>query len=135
MIKGKKANEAVDAALDRIITARQSSANGLDRLLFVFPRVRTTWDKEWKDGSPVVAAAVAIARDPSSRVDSVPEPVTYNLNHSIPSRLVLLDSIVDVEYHVSRANMERLLKVGCLVIQSYKRGKKYSVRIPLGLLA
>ena len=135
MIKGKKANEAVDAVLNRIVAARQSNANGLDRLLFAFPRIRTTHGGEWKDGTAVVVAAVAIARDPFVRVESVPEPVTYGQNHTIPSRLVLIDSIVDVEYHVSRANMERLLKVGCLVIQPYKRGKKFSVRVPFSLLA
>ena len=46
-----------------------------------------------------------------------------------------MDSIVDVEYHVSRANMERLLKVGCLVIQPYKNGKKYSIRVPFSIFA
>ena len=124
MIKGEKANRAVVATIDRIDAARRSNADGLGRLPFVFPRVRTTRDGDWKDGTAIMMAAVAIARDPSVRVESVPKPITYDRNHSIPSRLVLIDGVVEVEYHVSRRNMERLLKVGCLVIQPYKGGKK-----------
>lgn len=135
MIKGQRANEAVDAVIGRIITARENSAGGLDRLMFTFPKIRTTPSGEWKEGTAVVVAAIAIARDPSVRVESAPEPVTYGQEHSIPSRLVLIEGVADVEYHVSRANMERLLNVGCLVIQPYKRGKEFSVRIPFGLLA
>ena len=134
MIKGQRANEAVDAVIGRIINARENSAGGLDRLMFTFPKMRTTPSGEWKEGTAVVVAAIAIARDPSVRVESVPEPVSYGQEHSIPSRLVLIDGIADVEYHVSRANVERMLEVGCMVIQPYKRGKRFTIRIPFELL-
>ena len=127
MIKGAEANRAAENALANIRNTRRTH-DGLDRIVFCFPKVKIVGAGEYKDGSALAVSAAAIARNPSTRVDRTVLIKHYGKEHSIPSCIVPLQGIADVEYHVSRQNMERLLKVGCIVFQKYKKG--FGMRIP-----
>ena len=97
-------------------------------MIFCFPKVKKVGDHEYRDGSTFAVPAAAIARDPSKMVNKTVRIAHYGDGHPIPSCFVPLQGIADVEYHVSKQNMERLLKVGCIVFQKYKKG--FGVRIP-----
>ena len=127
MIRGADANRAVEDTIRNIRKMRQAH-DGLDRIIFCFPRVKQVGDSEYKDGVPFAVAAAAIARDPSSRVNGTVRIAHYGEGHPIPSCFVPLQGISDVEYHVSKQNMERLLRVGCIVFQKYKKG--FGMRMP-----
>ena len=129
MKRGQMANAAVDQTISHIETARLSSASYLGRIVFCFPRVLTDFDEDrWADGSPFLAAAASIARNPDNRMNQDVPLRWYDAKHSIPSVIVPLNGIRDVKYHVSRRNIERLLLVGCIVFQKYRKG--FGVRIP-----
>lgn len=130
LIKGSKANSAANAVLRWVTHQRLNDPNYLSRIVFSYPRIKQEGISKWTDGSALLAAATSIARNPESRREHIREPKTYDYEHSIPSIVVWLHGIVDIEYHVSRKNMERLLAVGCIVFQRNKRG--FFVRIPFG---
>ena len=127
MIGGADANRAVEETIRNIRKTRQAD-DGLDRIIFCFPRVKQVGYSEYKDGAVFAVSAAAIARNPSSRVNDTVRIAHYGEGHPIPSCFVPLQGIADVEYHVSRQNMERLLRVGCIVFQKYKR--VFGMRIP-----
>ncbi len=127
MIRGADANRAVEETISNIRKMRKAH-DGLDRIIFCFPKVKKVGDLEYRDGSIFAVSAAAIARDPSKRVNKTVRIAHYGEGHPIPSCFVPLQGIADVEYHVSKQNMERLLKVGCIVFQKYKKG--FGVRIP-----
>ena len=123
-----RANQVVDAVIENISVMRLDDPQQLDRIVFCFPRIRTQGGNHWADSSPFSAAACAIARDPGSAVTQ-PAPIKrIGAGHAIPSVIVRLAGIEAVEHHVSRKNMERLLSVGCVVIQGDRKG--FFVRIP-----
>ena len=128
MITGAEANAAVEFQITWITSQRLNDPTHLERILFAFPRVKLMWSESWQPASPLIAAATGIMRDPGSRREHVREPKTLGIGHPIPSRIVYLSGVTDVEYKVSKHNMERLLNVGCLVIQMVK-GRAH-VRIP-----
>ena len=122
------ASQAVDAVIENITIMRLEDPTKLGRLVFCFPRIRMQGAKHWGPSSLFVAAACAVARDPSSAVTQ-PAPIKrIGPGHPMPSLIVRLAGIEAVEYHVSKKNMERLLFVGCVVIQSDHKG--FFVRIP-----
>ena len=123
-------NEAIEQAIEEITTARKAGPNGLDRIVFCFPRVRLSSDEgTWRPPSVVVASALAIASRPHHAKVQPPPIKYYNSGHPIPSAVVTLSDVTAIEHHVSRANMERLLRVGCAVVRNGGR-KRYEVRIP-----
>ena len=129
MKRGQMANAAVDEAISRISAARLSHPSYLDHIVFAFPRVLTDFaGDKWSGGSVFLAAAATIARNPENRVNKGVPLRWYDEKHSIPSVIIPLNGVRDVEYHVSRRNIERLLSVGCIVFQKYPRG--FGVRIP-----
>lgn len=130
MKMGVSANNAVEAMVSEIEAQRLSHPSYLDRIVFSFPRVMMDESGKWRDGSPFLAAAAVVARNPETRVNKGVDLRYYGVGHKIPSVIVPLEGIEDVEYHVSRSNMEMLLSVGCVVFQRYKKG--FGVRIPLG---
>ena len=123
-----RANQAVDAVIDNITTMRLGDPSRLDRIVFCFPRVRTEWSDNWTDSSPLLAATCAVARNPGTAVKQPPPIKNIGLGHAIPSVIVRLTGVEATEHHVSRKNMERLLSVGCVVIQKDRKG--FFVRIP-----
>ena len=127
MIRGAEANRAVENAIRNTREIRKAH-DGLDRIIFCFPKVRMVGNSEYKDGSALAVSAAVIARDPNTRVDKTTPIAHYGKEHPIPSCFVPLQGIADVEYHVSKQNMERLLRVGCIVFQRYRKG--FGVRIP-----
>lgn len=129
MKKGAIASRAVDITVSNIENLRMNDPNYLDRVTFCFPRVLTNRG-EWADGSVYVATAATVALNPEKRVDKETPLRYYEVGHKIPSVFVPLNGIEDVEYHVSRRNLERLLSVGCLVFTPYRKG--FGVRIPYG---
>lgn len=121
-------NAAVDSAIENIVSRRLNHPDLLDRIVFCFPRVKGDLDDHWRSASPIVAAACAIARAPETAVRQ-PPPIKYlSHGHPVPSAIVRLDGIAEVEYYVSRKNWERLLRCGCAVIQSDSKG--FFTRIP-----
>lgn len=128
--KGPLASKAVDCAICQIMALRLNNPYHLDRIVFCFPRVISEPFNEWQDGSPYLAGVVDIARNPENPVYEDIPIKHYADTHSIPSLIVPVNGIRDVEYHVSRQNMERLLAVGCIVFQPYRKG--FGVRIPRG---
>ena len=129
MKKGQLADTAVDEAISRISAARLSHPSYLDHTVFSFPRVLTNFDEDkWTGGSIFLAAAASVARNPENRMNRGVPLRWYDEKHSIPSVIVPLSGIRDVEYHVSRRNILRLLSVGCIVFQKYRKG--FGVRIP-----
>ena len=129
MIRGSEANQTVEELLRRIKHQRSLSLNNLDRVAFCFPRIQQEGAEGWQYGSAFLAAAAVIARDPDARLSHVRKPKIYGDKYSIPSVVVWLNGIEDVEYHVSRQNMESLLEVGCAVFQHHRR-RGIFVRIP-----
>ena len=127
MIRGVKANWAVENAIRNTRKMRKAHY-GLDRIIFCFPKVKMVGDGEYKDGSAFAISAAVIARNPNKRVDKTTPIAQYGRGHPIPSCFVPLQGITDVEYHVSKQNMNRLLRVGCIVFQQYRKG--FGVRIP-----
>ena len=127
MIRGADANRAVEETIRNIRKMRQTH-DGLDRIISCFPRVKKVGESKYKDGAAFAVSAAAIARNPSTRVNKAVRIAHYGEGHPIPSRFVPLQGIADVEYHVSKQNMECLLKVGCIVFQKHKKG--FGVRIP-----
>ena len=98
--------------------------------MYCFPRVKTVVDGDrWVDGSAFLAAAAAIMREPETRVNKDVPLKWYDGKHSIPSAIIPLEGITDIEYHVSSRNMESLLSVGGIVFQKYLKG--FGVRIPM----
>ena len=130
MKKGTLANLAVDLTVSRIKSWRLNDPSQLTNVTFCFPRVLTDFDDDWTDGSAFLAGAAAIARNPDNSVNKDIPLRHYKVGHKIPSVFVPLNGIRDVEYHVSRMNLERLLSVGCIVFQPYRKG--FGVRIPYG---
>ena len=130
MIKGPLANKAVDIAISQIRTLRLKSPSNLDRIVFCFPRVLRDYYDGWQDGTPLLAGMVDVMRNPENPGYKDIPIKRYDDTHSIPSVIVPLYGIKDVEYHVSRRNLERLLSVGCIVFQPYRKG--FGVRIPSG---
>lgn len=128
MKKGVAASRAVDVAVSEVENLRLNDPSHLDRIVFCFPRVMMDGSDRWGDGSGFMAAAAAIARNPETRINKDVPLRHYKAGHKIPSVVVPLEGIVDVEYHVSRASMVRLLSVGCVVFQRYRKG--FGVRIP-----
>lgn len=128
MIVGTEADVAVDRAIAWVRHQRLNNPITHGRVMVAFPRVKVNRSDDWQDPGAKIAAAVAIMRDPSCRHDRVLEPKDIGVGHPIPSRIVYLNGVTDVEYKVSKHNLERLLKVGCLVIQVSK-GRAF-VRIP-----
>ena len=123
-------NEAIEQVIKEIITARKAGSNGLDRIVFCFPRVRVSSDESmWMPPSIAIAGAVAIASRPEQAKVQPPPVKYYNSGHPIPSSVVTLSDVTAIEHHVSRANMERLLRVGCAVVRN-GGGRRYEVRIP-----
>ena len=102
MIRGGEANRAVRSTLHRIRRQRSLSPDNLGRIAFSFPRIQQEGVEGWRDGSAFLVAAAAIARDPHVRLSHVREPKIYGDKHSIPSVMVWLNGIEDLEYHVSR---------------------------------
>lgn len=129
LIRGERANRAVKSTLNWIKDQRATSPDNFNRVVFSFPRIQQEGVEGLRDGSGLLAAATVIARDPDSRLDHVREPKIYGDEHSIPSVVVWLNGIRDLEYYVSRQNMERLLEVGCAVFQQHRRRGVF-VRIP-----
>lgn len=122
-------NEAVDRVIENVQAMRLAHENHLDRIVFCFPRVKGEFGDHWQDASPYVAAASAVARQPEAATVQ-PPPVKYlPPGHPIPSIIVRLTGIKDIEYYVSRKNWERLLRSGFAVIQQDRDG--FYVRIPL----
>ena len=130
MIRGREANQAVEESIGWIKSQRSGHPNNLDRIVFVFPRVKLQRVEGWQDGTALMMAAAAIARNPDKRRCHVPEPKYYGPEHGIPSYFVWLSGIEDLEYHVSKKNLQRLLEVGCAVFQR-SGSRKVGVRIPL----
>ena len=123
-------NESIEQVIEKIITARKAGPNGLDRIVFCFPRVRVSSDEStWMPPSIAIASAVAIASRPDHAKVQPPPIKYYNSGHPIPSAVVTLSDVTTIEHHVSRANMERLLRVGCAVVRK-AGGRRYEVRIP-----
>ena len=123
-------NEAIEQVIEEIVAARKAGPNGFDRIVFCFPRVRVSSDEStWMPPSIVIGSAVAIASRPEHAKVQPPPIKKYNSRHSIPSAVVTLSDVTDVEYHVSRANMKRLLRVGCAVVRN-GGGRRFEVRIP-----
>jgi len=129
MKQGAVANAAVEETVKHIESMRLNHSTHMSRAVFCFPRVKNR-DGEWMDGAPYVAGAAIVARDPDKRVNKEVPLKYYNEGHSIPSVIIPLEGIQDVEYKVSRNNMESLLSVGCIVFQRYRKG--FGVRIPFG---
>ena len=127
MIRGADASRAVEETIRNIRSMRKVHG-GLDRLIFCFPKVKRVGDSEYKDGTAFAVSAAAIARNPSSRVDDTVRIAHFGEGHPIPSCFVPLQGIADVEHHVSKKNMERLLRIGCIVFQKYEKG--FGMRIP-----
>ena len=109
LIRGSEANQAVEELLRWIKHQRSMSPNNLDRVAFCFPRIQQEGAEGWQGGSVFLAAAVVTARDPDARLSHVCKPKIYGDKHSIPSVVVWLNGIEDIEYYVSRQNLERLL--------------------------
>ena len=122
-------NAAVDAVIENVQALRLNNPNYLDRIVFCFPRIKGDMDDDWTEASPHVAAASAIARHPETAREQPPPVKPISHSHPIPSMIVRLSGIKDVEYHVSRKNWERLLRLGIAVIQRDRNG--FFVRIPL----
>ena len=122
-------NSAVDSVIENVQAMRLNNSNFLDRIVFCFPRVKSDLDDQWADASPHVAAASAIARQPEIAREQPPPVKSISHGHPIPSAIVRLSGITDVEYYVSRKNWERLLRLGIVVIQRDRNG--FFVRIPL----
>ena len=81
--KGALANAAVDAALSQVESLRINNPSHLDRIVFCFPRILSN-DDEWVDGSPLMAAAVVIARDPEKQVNKEIPLRYYEAGHKFP---------------------------------------------------
>ena len=122
-------NAAVDAVIENVQALRLNNPNYLDRIVFCFPRIKGDMDDDWTEASPHVAAASAIARHPETAREQPPPVKPISHSHPIPSMIVRLSGIKDVEYRVSRKNWERLLRLGIAVIQRDRNG--FFVRIPL----
>ena len=122
-------NAAVDAIIENVQAMRLNNPDYLDRIVFCFPRIKSDMDDNWTNASPHVAAASTIARQPETAREQPPPVKPISHRHPIPSVIVRLSSIKDVEYHVSRKNWERLLRLGVAVIQHDRNG--FFVRIPL----
>ncbi len=127
MIRGAVANRAVESAIGYIRKMREAH-DGLDRLVFCFPKKKMAKDSEFRDGSGIAVSAAAIARNQNTMVDKTTPVTHYGKEHSIASCFVPLKSIADVEVHVSKYNVKRLLEVGCIVFQRYE--KMFGMRIP-----
>ena len=98
MKKGELANRAVDFTISYIDSLRSNHESYLGRIVFCFPRVRTNYDTGWVGGGASAIAAGVIARDPQSRTNQDVPLRYYNKGHSIPSVIVPLNGIEDVEY-------------------------------------
>ena len=122
--------EAVNATLAAIEYARRSDPQGLDRVLFCFPRVETVHGPGWQYSSAVITAAIAIALNPETAVDKNLPIQRMSSSHPIPSVIVSLSGILRLEYRVSRQSMERLLKAGCLVLSVSDNKQQVTCRIP-----
>ena len=131
MIKGPRATAAAESAAAYVNQARMNGPNLLHRLVFAFPRVKIHGVSGWTSSSPTMAGVAAALRDPAKDWNIAPrKPKIYGPGHSIPSIMVPLNGIRDVEFYVSRRSLELLLSVGCLVIQVNKK-KQGFVRVPL----
>ena len=122
-------NAAVDSTIEYVQAMRLNNPNYLDRIVFCFPRVKGDMDDDWQDASAHIAAASAIARQPETAREQPPPVKAVSHRHPIPSVIVRLSGIKDVEYHGSRKNWARLLRLGIAVIQRDRDG--FFVRIPL----
>ena len=131
MIKGPRATAAAESAAAYVNQARVNGPNLLHRLVFSFPRVKIDGVNGWTSASPTMAGVAAALRNPAKDWNIAPrKPKIYGPGHPIPSIMVPLNGIRDVEFYVSRRSLELLLSVGCLVIQMNKK-KHGFVRVPL----
>ena len=128
MLQSNRANQAVESTIAYIEAMRLNDSNYLSRIVFCFPRVKFEESDKWQDASPLVAAATAIVRNPEKAVIQPPPIKIFGPGHKLPSVIVGLNGITAVEYHASRRNLERLLSIGCVVIQKDRKG--FSIRIP-----
>ena len=123
MKRGQLADTAVGEAISRISAARLRHPSYLDHTVFAFPRVLTNFDEDrWTGGSVFLAAAASVALNPENRMNKGVPLRWYDEKHSIPSVIVPLSGIRDVEYHVSRRNILRLLSVGCICVSEISQG-------------
>lgn len=130
MIKGQAAVIAAELTIAWATNQRLSEQNLQSRVTIAFPRLKIRGLSGWQPPSPTLAGAVAGLINPHSRPPYTPPPKYYGPEHGIPSVIVYLNGILDVEYYVSKHYMMRLLNVGCMVIQKDRKGQGY-VRIPL----
>lgn len=130
MIRGQAAVAAAEWTIAWATNQRLSDKNLQSRVTIAFPRVKIAGLNGWQPPSPTLAGAVAGLFNPNSRPAHTPPPKYYGPEHGIPSVIVYLNGVEDVEYYVSKHYMMRLLNVGCMVIQKNRRGQGY-VRIPL----
>ena len=125
MIRGVAASDAVDQTIAYIESLRIKGPNYLGNVIFCFPRIKMDYDDRWTDASPFLAGVAGGLHNPESNLEDV---TYYGEGYTMPSVVVPLSGIRDVEYQVSRQNMFRLLRVGCIVIRP--NGNGFAVRIP-----
>ena len=129
MTQNNRANHAVESAIADILAQRSRYPSQARCVAFCFPRIKLESNDGWLPPTPLVAAAAVVARNPTRPSSTwFPSFKEFGREHSIPSVVVRLNGVTSVEYHVSRHNMERLLRVGCAVVQRDKKG--FYVRIP-----
>ena len=126
MIKGQKAEEAAKHLIESIRLQRLQHPTGLSSLYYSFPRIKLTGNADWFPASVIVVSSIAAIMSPK-------DPPTVRVKdlttHPIPSYMVTITGVMDLEYHVSKYNMEQLLSVQCIVITPSKRDS-VNVRIP-----
>ena len=128
MTQKNRSDRAVESAIASIQAQRSRRPPEAGCVAFCFPRIRLEPNDGWLPSTPLVASAAVFSRNPtrtSAWFHSVKE---FGKGHPIPSAIVRLNGVTAVEHHVSRHNMERLLHVGCAVVQRDKKG--FYVRIP-----
>ena len=131
MIKGPRATAAAESAAAYVDQARMNGPNFLHRLVVSLPRVKTDGVDSWTSASATMAGVAGALRNPAKDWNVAPrKPKIYGPGHTIPSIIVPLNGIRDVEFYVSRRSLKLLLSVGCLVIQMDKK-KQGFVRVPL----
>ena len=126
MIKGQKAEEAAYRLIESIRWQRLQHPTGLSSGYFSFPRIKLTGDADWFPASIVVTSSIAAVMSPK---DPPAVKVKDLTKHPIPSYMVTIAGVEDLEYHVSKYNMEQLLRVQCIVITPSKH-LSANVRIP-----
>lgn len=126
MIRGRKANEAAERLIESLRQQRSQHPSGMHRGYFAFPQIKMVGEADWCSASIIVVSSIGAVISPK---DPPAVKVKDLSKHPIPSYIVTIPGVEDFEYHVSKHNMEELLKVQCIVITPYKR-EQANVRIP-----